>query len=85
MVDSQSIAALKRAIEVLGSQSGAAVAIGIKQQTVSGIVRNGDRVPAEWCIPLDIATAKAGERVPCHQLRSDLWPENFQPEKDMAA
>lgn len=85
MSDLHGIAALKRAIEILGSQGAAAAAIGIKQQTVSGIVRTGERVPAEWCIPLDLATTEKGDRVSCHQLRPDLWPAKFLPTKDMAA
>lgn len=46
-------------------------AIGIKQQTVSEVIRGGGAAPAKWCIPLEVAT---GGQVTRHQLRPDLYP-----------
>lgn len=66
--------ALKKAIRVLGSQQAAADAIGIKQQSVSGVVSAGRAAPAEWVLPLERATAEAGEIVTRHELRPDLYP-----------
>jgi DNA-binding transcriptional regulator YdaS (Cro superfamily) len=68
------IAALKRAVQVIGTQSKTAEAIGIRQQSVSEIVSRGKRVPAEWVLPLEAATEAAGEKVTRHQLRPDLYP-----------
>jgi DNA-binding transcriptional regulator YdaS (Cro superfamily) len=85
MSDSTGLAALKRAIEILGTQGAAAAVIGVKQQTVSERIKSGKDVPAEWCIPLDLATQGKGARVPCHDLRPDLWPKRFNPKQDMRA
>lgn len=71
------IAALKRAIEVLGGQVPTGKVIGVGQSTVSECIRNGKRVPAEWCLPLEAATAAAGEKISRAQFRPDLWPEEF--------
>lgn len=78
MSDLQGMAALHKAIDMLGTQSAAAAAIGIKQQSVSDVVRTGKRVPAEWCIPLERATR--GE-VTRHQLRPDIYPEEAGPQQ----
>lgn len=67
------IEALKRAIEIIGSQTLVAPIVGRTAQAVSNIVCNGDRVPAEWCKPLEAATAAAGETITAHQLRPDLF------------
>lgn len=85
MSEHQGHPALVRAIKVLGSQGAVAAAVGIKQQTVSGQVKGGKPVPAEWCIPLDLATTAKGDRISCHDFRPDLWPADFLPAKDMAA
>lgn len=68
---STGIAALRRAIEILGSQSRAAEVVGVKQPTISWTSRHGAKVPAEWCIPLEVATEAAVTR---HELRPDLYP-----------
>lgn len=65
------MAALKRAKEILGSQRALAEAVGRKQPTVHGILNGGERVPAEWCLPIERATN--GE-ITRHQLRPDLYP-----------
>lgn len=76
------IEALKHAIVMLGSQGEVARAVGVKQPSVSFIVTKGERVPAEWCIPLERATA--GE-VTRHELRPDLYPIDDTDPKGAAA
>ena len=66
------ISALKVAINHLGSQVAVAKAVGVTPQAVSEIVRKGTKVPAEWCIPIEVATEG---KVTRHQLRPDLYPE----------
>lgn len=68
---STGIGALRRAIEILGSQQRAAAVVGVKQPTISWTARHGAKVPAEWCIPLERAT---DARVTRHELRPDLYP-----------
>lgn len=74
------IDALRRAKEILGSEAAVADAVGVKQPSVNYILNSGKKVPAEWCIPVEVATAKkaeetgAGESITRHQLRPDLYP-----------
>lgn len=63
--------ALRRAKALLGSQKAVADAVGIKQPSVHRILTDGKKVPAEWCIKLEVAT---GGKVTRHELRPDLWP-----------
>jgi DNA-binding transcriptional regulator YdaS (Cro superfamily) len=79
------IEALRSAKDVLGSEKAVADAVGVKQPSVHYILNRAERVPAEWCIPLDLATAAAGKRITCHQLRSDLWPRDFVPRAKVRA
>ena len=46
-------------------------AVGVSPQAVSEILRRGQRVPAEWCLAIETATAGAVTR---HDLRPDLYP-----------
>lgn len=64
--------ALKRAVQKFGSHGAAARAIGVSQQAVTRKMNNGGRVPAEWCLPIERATAGEISR---HDLRPDLYPE----------
>ena len=73
------IAALKQAKDILGSEAALALVVGVKQPSVNYTLNKADRVPAEWCIAIDRATAEKNQRVTCHQLRPDLWPKNFVP------
>jgi DNA-binding transcriptional regulator YdaS (Cro superfamily) len=75
---------LLRALAIFGTQQAMADAIGIKQQTVSDVLRRGGPAPAKWCIPLELAT---GGQVTRHQLRSDLYPidTDTSPNKHQAA
>lgn len=66
--------ALKLAVKVVGGQSAAARIIGIRQQSVSEVLRRGGAAPAEWCIPLERATKAAGQTISRHQLRLDVYP-----------
>lgn len=76
------IAALRRAKDILGSEMALASAVGVKQPSVNYILNSGKKVPAEWCIPLERATAQkaeedgTGEIVTRHQLRPDLYPHD---------
>ena len=65
------IGALRRAVIIIGSQKKAADVVGVKQPTISWTLNSGERVPAEWCIPLEVATDGIVTR---HQLRPDLYP-----------
>ena len=68
------IGALRQAIRHhLKSQVAVARAVGVSPQAVSEILRRGKRVPAEWCLPIETATAGAITR---HALRPDLYPSN---------
>jgi DNA-binding transcriptional regulator YdaS (Cro superfamily) len=66
------MAALARAVRLLGSQVKTGRAIGVSPQAVSEVMRRGRRVPAEWCLKLEKATAGA---VTAHALRPDLYPQ----------
>ena len=66
------IGALRQAIRHhLKSQVAVARAVGVSPQAVSEILRRGQRVPAEWCLAIETATAGAVTR---HDLRPDLYP-----------
>ena len=66
------IGALRQVIRHhLKSQVAVARAVGVSPQAVSEILRRGKRVPAEWCLPIETATAGAVTR---HDLRPDLYP-----------
>ena len=68
----QGLKGLRRAIRHhLKSQVAVARAVGVSPQAVSEILRRGKRVPAEWCLPIETATAGAVTR---HDLRPDLYP-----------
>lgn len=73
-MDTPSIAALRAAKIVLGSEAALADVVGVKQPSVNYILNKAERVPAEWCIPLERATAAKGDIVTRHQLRPDLYP-----------
>jgi DNA-binding transcriptional regulator YdaS (Cro superfamily) len=80
MADGQTgIAALARAVTLLGSQMKAAKAIGVSGQAVSEVMRRGRRVPAEWCLKLQKAT---GGRVAAGELRPDLYPSKAEEGKE---
>ena len=67
-----SISALRVVIRRhLKSQVATAKVVGVSPQAVSEILRRGKRVPAEWCLPIETATAGAVTR---HDLRPDLYP-----------
>ena len=70
-------AALLRAIRHCGGQAELARqltgALGrtVSQQWVWAVVNRGQPVPAEWCLAIETATARACSR---HDLRPDLYP-----------
>jgi DNA-binding transcriptional regulator YdaS (Cro superfamily) len=65
------IAALAKAVRLIGSQMKTGKAIGVSGQAVSEVLRRGRRVPAEWCLKLQKAT---GGQVTAGELRPDLYP-----------
>lgn len=75
-----STTALQRAVDLAGSQSKFAEAIGTSQQNVSNWVAKGKSLPAEYVL--------AAERVlgiSRHDLRPDIYPlENDVPESAAA-
>jgi DNA-binding transcriptional regulator YdaS (Cro superfamily) len=73
--DMTGIGALRRAIRHhLKSQVAVAREVGVSPQAVSEILRRGKRVPAEWCLAIESATAGAVTR---HDLRPDLYPTDL--------
>lgn len=71
------IDALRLALVVLKTQTAMAAVVSRTSQAVSDLLKRGDRVPAEWCLPLEAATAAAGQKISRSQFRPDLWPEEF--------
>lgn len=61
--------AIKKAIEVVGSQKKLAAQLGIKQPTVSQWLRGERPVPAPRCPAIEQATDGA---VRCEELRPDV-------------
>ena len=70
--ESTGMAALAKAVRLLGSQMKTGKAIGVSGQAVSEVMRRGRRVPAEWCLKIEKAT---GGAVTAHALRPDLYPK----------
>jgi DNA-binding transcriptional regulator YdaS (Cro superfamily) len=66
------MAALAKAVTLLGSQAKAGRAIGVSPQAVSEVMRRGRRVRGEWCLKLQKATSGA---VTASDLRPDLYPK----------
>ncbi|HVW74607.1 MAG TPA: YdaS family helix-turn-helix protein [Rhizomicrobium sp.] len=71
------IAALAKAVKLIGSQMKTGRAIGVSGQAVSEVLRRGRRVPAEWCLKLEKAT---GGKVTANALRADLYPSKTDGE-----
>lgn len=64
-----SISALERAVELAGSQSKFATAVGTSQQLVSYWLANDKPLPAEF-----VLTAEAALGLSRHDLRPDIYP-----------
>lgn len=64
--------AIKRAVEIVGSQSLLAKAIGAHKVLVNQWVLGQRPIPARWCIPIEQATGGAVTR---YQLRPDVFGE----------
>jgi DNA-binding transcriptional regulator YdaS (Cro superfamily) len=67
-----SVAALRRAVKLVGSQAKLARIVKVAQPSVWWIINNRSKVPAEWCLLIEAATA--GE-ITAHELRPDLYPK----------
>jgi DNA-binding transcriptional regulator YdaS (Cro superfamily) len=65
----RSIHALRRAVELFGSENRLAAALGISQQNLNRAVRRG-RVSPQLAIAIQKAT---GGNVTASELRPDLW------------
>lgn len=73
--------ALERAAKILGGQGAVAEAIKaahpdstVKQQTISyWLKRNDGRLPAEYCVAVEYATALKGNPVTRYELRPDVF------------
>jgi DNA-binding transcriptional regulator YdaS (Cro superfamily) len=74
------IAALRAAVRLLGSEYAVAGVVGCKQPTVNYTLHQAKRVPAEWCIPLEKATAIAGWKISRGAFRPDIYPEDYHAE-----
>lgn len=81
----QGIEALGRAVKIAGSQQIVADVIGCRQSAISECLRNGQKVPAEWCIPLEAATRAAGTEISRADLRADLFGPDVQPPAPLRA
>jgi DNA-binding transcriptional regulator YdaS (Cro superfamily) len=77
---------IRRAVEVLGSQSLLAAALGVKQPTISEWARWTVPIPIERCVDIERVT---GGIVTRRHLRPDdwhrIWPELVTPEHPIPA
>jgi DNA-binding transcriptional regulator YdaS (Cro superfamily) len=65
--------ALEAALEIFGTQTALANAIGVSQQSVNQAFKKKEIIaPPKWCIPLEKAT---GGKITRHDLRPDLYPK----------
>jgi DNA-binding transcriptional regulator YdaS (Cro superfamily) len=78
--------ALRKAKEIIGTETAIAKVVGVSQPSMHEMLKSGLKVPAEWCIPIDIETSRLAaidarkRRISCHQLRGDIYPDqNFIP------
>lgn len=69
------IAKLAEAVEIIGGQGPTADAVGVRQSAISECLRNGKRVAAEWCIPLEKATEAKGSKILRGDFRPDIYPD----------
>ena len=75
-----SIQALERAVSIAGGQSALAKKINslvpdkiqVKQQNIWAWLNKSGTVPAEYAIPIELAT---GGQVKRHEIRPDIYPE----------
>lgn len=68
------LAAIKRAVEIVGGQSAMARLLGRAQASVWAWVNKGTPVPAEHCFAIEDATG-----VSRHDLRPDIYPRDDAP------
>jgi DNA-binding transcriptional regulator YdaS (Cro superfamily) len=78
-MSSTGLAALRRAKNILGTQSAIADLVGVTQPHVSFVLSGKSKIPADWCIPIETATDGQVKR---HELRPDLYPRD---RKEVAA
>lgn len=68
------IEALRKVVEIAGSQRALAEMLGVTQPTISCWLNRDKRIGALYAIPCDLFTR--GE-VSVHELRPDLYPANI--------
>ena len=66
--------ALQKAVEVLGTPTKLAKALGVKQQNVWWWINKAGVVPAEYVLAIEKATSGKGEIITRHELRPDIYP-----------
>lgn len=64
------LAALRRAKELLGTQSALAEVVGATQPYVSFMLKGRGKIPDDWLIPIERATQG---KVTRYELRPDLY------------
>lgn len=84
MNEQSPIAALQRAVEILGSATAVARVVGKTPQAVSDIIRRKRPAPADWCIPLEKATAEKVQELRAGVSRHDLRPDLYPPDEAAA-
>lgn len=70
VVDAPTLAALRRAVELLGGQSHLARALGVRQSNVWYWLNRAGAAPADYCAAIEKATEG---RVTRQELRPDLF------------
>jgi DNA-binding transcriptional regulator YdaS (Cro superfamily) len=69
--------ALRKAVEILGSQQATADLCGVSQTAVWKWLQTSKRLPAEHVLRVEEATG-----VSRHALRPDIYPRNYPPAPD---
>jgi len=63
---------LSRAVDLVGGQAALARLLNTRQQSIWNWLNRGDRVPAEFCPPIERVTRERGKAVTCEELRPDV-------------
>jgi DNA-binding transcriptional regulator YdaS (Cro superfamily) len=72
------ISGLVKAIKLAGGPKALADSLGCTPQVVCNW-RRRRRVPTDWCPAIERITTKLGKRVPCTELRPDVFSGRLQP------
>ena len=74
VLESSPVVALRRAVELAGSQSALARIVGVSQQAVFKWIRRGKQLPPEHVLAVEAATG-----VSRYDLRPDIYPLEDAP------